>query len=284
MKDLRYILGSPIETEVGLLYPIGILDYTLHVSSFDILSITVRLLLQEIDVKEKQLRAEVEKTVKNFDVLIKEDSMFPKIQDLFSLCFKIDKSKIQKLMLGDNLIITLNYDEKLMKEIEIINKKEVKSKEDLIILKNNQDILLNRVVNRDNYDHIRNEILKINNIRLPKQAKNKELQKWFDKDYRAKHNIKNGDSNIDMEDIVVGIMSTLGYTPKEMSEMTVYQINKLIETINKREEFHMNIQFLCVGCKDIKLKSWLEHEPYDKEEKNSTDFNTFMNGTKSMLK
>ena len=92
---------------------------------------------------------------------------------------------------------------------------------------------------------------------MPKQAKTKELQEWFDRDekYKAKQ-VKS-----DFEDVITAVMAYTHYTPEQLLHFTMYQINKLIERIIKLTEYESNVQFLCAGAENIKLDSWLSSVP-----------------------
>ena len=75
-----------------------------------------------------------------------------------------------------------------------------------------------------------------------------------------------------------------GYTPKQISELTIYQINALIARINKVKEFDMNVQFLCVGAEKIKLEPYTAHININEEEKVGSNFDEFKNNMGGMLK
>ena len=238
MNDLRFILNMPIEIEgIGSIYPFTIEDYALYGQYLNVLSVTRNLILQQIDVKEKEYRTELEDKLKNFDVLCGEITIIETLIKLLSISFKIEVSDI--IYYSEYQSISMN----------------------------------NKIINRDNYDFVRNSIIKINNIRLPKQAKTKELQDWFDKSYEYK-NGKNKDSG-GMEDVITSIMAFAGYTPDEIKKMTVYQINKIIERLNKISEYDANIQFLCAGAEKIKLEHWSMHIPQEDEDRLGSSFEDF---------
>jgi len=235
MDDLRFILNMPIEVDdIGYIYPFTMEEYALYFQYLNVLSVTTNLILQQIDVKNKEYRKEIEEKLKNFDVICSEKSLIDILIKLLFISFKTEEIK---------------YNSQLQ-TIEINSK----------------------MINRDNYDYIRNSIIKVNNIRLPKQAKTKELQDWFDKSYKLKYS-QNNDSG-SMEDIITSIMAFTGYTPDEIKKMTVYQINKLITRLNKISEYDANIQFLCAGGDKIKLEHWSSHIKDDKDDI-CVDFSTF---------
>lgn len=231
MDDLRYILQEPIELEgIGVLYPLNILEFSKNSHIFSILSVTKNTLLQQVSVKDKEKRDYIENNVKNFDVVTSQPDLILMLAKLFMICFRLNAEDIQVGQEENGNIYFL--------------------------LKGNR-------VDRNNYDYVRNQIIKINNIHLPKQAKNAELQKWFDKAKKAKSRT----NNTDMEDIITTIVALTGITFDEIKKMTIYQINKLIERINKIKEYDANIKFICAGAKDVKIDSYLAHLSDDNEEK-----------------
>lgn len=218
-------------------------EYAMHSHYFDVLCITTYLLLQQIDLNEKEKREEIECNVKNFDVICNEKELINLLLELLKISFKPKKILYCPIL---------------------------------------QRVLINNyVISRDNYDFIRNQIIKVNNIHLPKQAKTKELQDWFNKAYKVK-NSQNKNSG-DMEDIITSIMALTGYKVEDISNMTVYQINKLIARLNKISEYNTNIQFLCVGAEKIKLEHWSNkiNEEFDNI---TTDFDSFTSTMNSYQK
>jgi len=243
MNDLRYILNIPIEIDgIGRIYPFTMEEYALYSHYFNILTVTVDLYLQYVDSKQKELRKELESRIKNFDVVCSQPEFVEMLLSLLSISFKPQK---------------LKYDS------------------------TTQTIFINDgKITRDNYDYIRNEIIKVNNIRLPKQAKTKELQEWFDKAYKAR-SMQNKNAG-DMEDIITSIMAFTGYTPEEIKKMTVYQVNKLIARLNKISEYKTNIQFLCAGAEKINLEHW--SSKIDDKDDITVDYNEFVSTMKSFEK
>lgn len=220
MDDLRYILGEPIKLENFdnlELYPMNIIEYSRHKHLFGILNMGVNLILQQTETSKKIERKQIEENIKDFDIICMDIEKLQMFIQLLQISFKTKDDEI-KLFQDDKGFI-------------------------IIDIKSNK-------INRSNYNKIRNEIIKINNIRLPKVAKTKELQEWFDADAQC-----SSKSDIDLQDIITSIMVYCSYTPKQISEMTIYQINQLIARINKIYEYESNIQFLCAGAdsKNIKL-------------------------------
>lgn len=240
MEDLRYILDIPIEIE-GLervsLKALNIKDYTKYSTYFGSFQMTVNYLLQQIETKNLEERQKVIDNMKNFDIVCMDGMAILMLMKLIQVSFGV-------------------------------------SEEEVFFDRNEIAIYVNDFkIDRDNYDKIKDEILKINNIKLPRQAKTKELQEWFEK-ARKVHN--KGADKTDMEDILTAIMAITGYTPMQLSEMTIYQINKIIERINKVKEYETNVQFLCVGSDKIQLEHFTAHiSDSTKDEAYGTDFDAF---------
>jgi hypothetical protein len=233
----------PIEVcGIGEIYPFTMEQYALYGHYFNILTVTMDLYLQQIDVKNKILRKQIQDTVKTFDIICQEPLLVQKLLMLFQLSFKPKRLRYCPVL---------------------------------------QRILINNsIISRDNYDFIRNEIIKANNIRLPKQANNKELQAWFDKAYKVKSS-QNKNAG-DMEDVITSIMALTGYTPEDIKSLTVYQVNKIISRLNKISEFNSNIQFLCAGSEKVNLEHW-SNKIADSDDI-AVDYDEFVSSMKSFEK
>lgn len=223
------------------IYPLSIIDYYTNANLFTILSVTKEYLLQQIDVKQKDVRKYVEENITHFDVVATNGTALKQLIDLLSLVSKKDT--------GDFI---LQKDEKGMYYI----------------------LIDGFIINRDNYDHIRNSIIRANNLKLPKQAKTAELQKWWDKSRNLKNKKEDG---ANLTDIVTTIVATTGLSFKDIQEMSIYQVNHLIARINKLKQYEAQIQFISAGAADIKLTNYLEHIADDYEEKLSTSLADFQN-------
>ncbi len=236
MNDIRYIFGEPIpiiqkkiidkeeiEEEIGTLYPLNIIDYFKNTSLFNILQVTVNFYLQQIDKKEKEARKIIKEKFKDFDVICSDQQTLNSLIELLNLCFKENITNENITLENDLLKIYLSS---------------------------------GYCIDRNNYDYIKGQIIRMYGIKLPKQADNKELQKHFDRAY--KH--KSGESDQDFEDIITTIVAITGITPNKLKEMTIYQINAIISRINKVKQFDMNVSFICAGgSEDIKLEPYMAH-------------------------
>lgn len=218
------------------IYPLGIVEYYKNASLFSVLSITVEYLLQHIDSKDKKTRDQVRKTTKHFDVVVSNAESINQLLNLLSLLSQKEKNDfiLQRAETGHLYI-----------EIDGF------------------------IISRDNYDMIRNSIIKANSLKLPKQAATKELQEWFNKT----RNFKNKEKGAGLSDIVTTIVAITGLTFDAIKDMSIYQINHLIARINKIKQYEAEVQFISAGASDIKLTNYLEHISDDNEEKLSTSLN-----------
>lgn len=217
-NDLRYIFNMPIEIDgIGKLYSFTMDEYIKYNNLFDVLSITLNNILQNIPEDNIKQREEIENNVKIFDIIISEEYLLNPLCELLYYSFHADNvawnPSLQQIRVDDG------------------------------------------IVDRNNFDYISEQIMKSNNLQFTKQAKTKELQEWFDK----KSRLNSSKNNVDMEDIITSIMAFTGYTPDQILKLSIYQINSLIERLNKISDYESNVQFLCVGAKDIKLEHWCSH-------------------------
>ena len=215
------------------IYPLGVIEYYKNSKLFTVLSITVEYLLQHIDSKDKKTRDEIKKNTKHFDVVTSNPESINQLLDLLALLSNNDKH---------DFILQ-------------------RSKEGFLCFEINGFI-----IDRNNYDMIRNSIIKANSLKLPKQAATRELQEWFDKT----RNFKNKEKGAGLSDIVTTIVAFTGLTFEAIKDMSIYQINHLIARINKIKQYEAEVQFISAGASDIKLTNYLEHISDDNEEKLST--------------
>lgn len=257
MDDLRYIFNMPIEiNQIGVIHGFTMEEYALPINSLclNVLSVTINLYLQQIDIKEIETRAEIAEKVKCFDLICSQPELVESLLLLLKISFKPKK-----------LFFCPAFNKIILVFEEIKEKTESKRY---------------CFITRDNYDFVRNQIIKVNNIRLTKQANNKELQKWYDKSYKFK-NSQNKNAG-DMEDIITSVISFTGYTPEEVKKLTVYQVNKIMARLYKRSEYDTSIQFICVGAEKIKLEHW--SSKIDEKDDVSSDFDVFASSMQSIIK
>lgn len=297
MRSLNNFFGKPVKIEnVDMLYPLSIYDYVEHLNLFGVLQITVKLYLQSIDDKDKDFLKQIENNVYNFDIIKNSDIQNKNnLVELLKLSFK--KQNIKFLKLSDMKIYDENnkrfvYNISCIKNFFNINKvdndDEVIDFYNEIINKDNVDkdyefISIDdckSIIDRNNYDYIRNQIIRINAIRLPKQAKTRELQKWYDKAYK----FKQINSKEDYEDMLSTIARKYHKLPEELEHLTPYQVNVLYARDIKVSEFKTGVSYRCSpNFKDVEIKNYNEHIDLLEDVKISSDFNTFRRRMRGML-
>lgn len=215
------------------IYPLSIVDYYKNTALFSVLSVTVEYLLQHVNTKDKKAREFIRKNTKHFDVVTSNAESISQLLELLAL---------------------LTH----------------KSVNDCILQRDEEGYLYividDFIINRNNYDLVRNSIIKANSLKLPKQAATKELQEWFDKT----RNFKSKEKGAGLSDIVTTIVAITGLTFEAIRDMSIYQINHLIARINKIKQYEAEVQFIGAGATNIKLTNYLEHIADDNEEKLST--------------
>lgn len=162
MKDLKPILGRSIVLKnLGLkIHAMTIDEYQDYNDLFNVLILTTNFFLQTITDDKKDLRKYVDDNVKNFDIVCLDEQGIAQLIILFEFIFETKD-------------ITSNNKE-IMQDIIKNGLLKFDTIEDIqtIINKLNQiSITINKevIVYRDNFDYIRNMILKSSGISLPKQ-------------------------------------------------------------------------------------------------------------------
>lgn len=106
----------------------------------------------------------------------------------------------------------------------------------------------NNIINSDNYDTVREIILKQNILFEPKVFKNKLVQQWAEKVLEARR--KNG-VKITMEDMITTVKVYEGISYEEVANMSLYQLYADFKRISKLMGYEKDITFLAAGA-DIK--------------------------------
>lgn len=118
-------------------------------------------------------------------------------------------------------------------------------------------------INRDNFNDVRNLILRMNHIKENKANPNPEIEKWQNMSRRAK---SSGDT-ITLTDMASSIVGFNGLTYKDISEMTVFQFYMTFYRINQIKGYDTSTLFATVSSEKIDIKSWCSHiDPYEEEE------------------
>jgi hypothetical protein len=277
MNDLRYIFAKPIDINIGTIYPLNILDYTINIHKFNVLAMNRNSLLQAYDIKtQKEDRDWIEQNIKDFDVICMNPQYIKSVIELFEIVFKKNSEEINS-----------NYIEIYTQINQDIESNKIKQ-EDLndikIILPYLEKIFIlvgDIPIYRDNYTYVKNQICKINSVHLPRQYKTKKLQERMD---LARSRQSQGNDQ-DYEDIITTLAIVGHYDLEKLENKTVYQINALINRANKVKEFDCNIQYICAGAEKVKLESFTTHiDVNENKEKLSSDYYAENERVKSLLK
>lgn len=123
----------------------------------------------------------------------------------------------------------------------------------------------NHVINRDNYDSVREVIMHQNLLYEPKVFKNKAVQQWAEKviKTRSKNSVE-----ITIEDMLSTVSVFSGKHYWDLKEYTLYQLKSDFERINKLKNYDTDIAFKCAGAQELKIKHFAEKidlykNPYD---------------------
>lgn len=279
MNDLRYIFAKPIDINVGTIYPLNILDYSTNIQKFNVLAINKNSLLQAYDIKtQKDDRNWIEQNVKDFDVICMNPQYIKAVIELFEIVFKKDSEDDKKI--SSNYIEIYN---ELNQDIESNKIKQEDLNDIKVILPYLEKIFIivgDIPIYRDNYTYVKNQICKINSVHLPRQYKTKKLQERMD----LARSRQNSDSKQDYEDIITTLAIVGHFDLEKLENKTIYQINALIQRVNKIKEFDCNIQYICAGAEKVKLESFTAHiDVNENKEKLSSDFEEYKTRTNAII-
>lgn len=119
-------------------------------------------------------------------------------------------------------------------------------------------------INSENYDLVRQIIMKQNLIFEPKVFKDKRAQEWANKvlAVRAKNN------KITIEDMITTVSIYSGIDINILKEYSKYQLQASFYRVNKIKAYDTSIQFTCAGGKDIEIPDYtgeieMFKSPYD---------------------
>lgn len=105
------------------------------------------------------------------------------------------------------------------------------------------------LINSNNYDNIREVIMKMTLLKEPKVFKNKEVEKWY---YKAIKASQRGKKGIDLDDIISIVIQDMKYTFEYVYSLNVFQLYVLYARINNSVSYETISKFRCVG--DVKVK------------------------------
>lgn len=231
--SLNYILGRPESIQdVGNVYPIKIKDYDEFTNCNSVLYYTKNHFHLEDD-------QELLDQYKTLDMIILgaegRESIIKDFEKIFSLATNKDVS------------FTINE-----------NNYAFIGDEDCII-------------HRDNYDQIRNLIMKQNLLFEQKVFKNELVREWAESVLKARS--KNS-MDISMEDKINTVHIFTGISYNDIANQTIYQLEEDFARISKLIGYETSISLKCAGAEKVKVEYFAESidmfkNPYDDIFKNS---------------
>ncbi|WP_297993924.1 hypothetical protein [uncultured Clostridium sp.] len=106
-------------------------------------------------------------------------------------------------------------------------------------------------INSENFDVLRNVVLKMCLIKENKVFKNKEVEKWYYKGLKA---AQRGKKEIDIDDVVSIVIQDMKYSFEYVYNLNIFQLYVLYARINNSIGYETISKFRCVG----EVKSNLE--------------------------
>lgn len=186
---------------------------------------------------------------------------------------KVDKSEVPNIL---DLLLTLggeDVEEIMESALTLFLRGEV------VVDKENLQVIVNfgeedvRVVNRDNFDDIR-EIVKYQNYVnqldtnsesgfKPANEEARKLKERMDKLKAQREAIKRkskgedeGD-DIDIYDIISALSSkSYGLSENSVYDLTIYQVYSKFKRLELIDQYDINIKSILAGAQDVKIKHW----------------------------
>ncbi len=165
---------------------------------------------------------------------------------LYALIITISRTKCNDIKKMDFAIIeTLKEFAELF---SIVTKKEIIYNiiNNDFIFKSTDDMV---TINSDNFDTLRNVVLKMCLIKENKVFKNKEVEKWYYKGLKA---AQRGKKEIDIDDVVSIVIQDMKYSFEYVYNLNIFQLYVLYARINNSIGYETISKFRCVG--DVKSK------------------------------
>lgn len=224
--DELYILEQPIETEIGLLYPILVGDYRKFIKFNGLIHLDKNMI------------------VNNFKELVSQDKNYEPLLDLAKELHLFDfiKAFSSEEFNGSFLHDLYRQYKKLF---------EFCFKDDVFdLIKSNED-----------FDKYINLIRDINGIEYEPTSPNPEVERR--KELKRKLESMKKD-NITFESIFTSICVGLKKLPSEVNTMSIYSINKIFQRIGQFKNYDTSTLFATVS-KDVKIDEWYKSTDTKKE-------------------
>lgn len=127
-------------------------------------------------------------------------------------------------------------------------------------------------VNKDNFNEIRDLIMKINCLQEEEYNTNPEIQKTIERSRRVKN--QNLD-NVKFSDIISSVCVGCGYTYKEVGEFSLYQLYLAYQRLGYFKNYDTSTLFATVSSDKINIESWSKHIDLFKKESHGITYDQF---------
>lgn len=240
MDSVKYILRKPDYVDgVGEIYPITLENYDEFMNMTNIISLSYDHFQEVIENNERKI------------ILARQMGIDPDDIRLYDLI------KFLSLEFENPLVMFRNLENVF--SLVLQNTVKFNSQLQTFIIDESGEI------NRDNYDIVREIIMRQNLLFVPKVYKNKLMQEWAEKALkaRAKNSI---DSTI--EDMITTVSVLGGKTYDQLKKYTIYQLKAEFNRILKIETFRSYQLYKIAGAEDIPNVHFAENidmfiNPYD---------------------
>lgn len=219
MMDIKefYILGLPIETDIGQCEFLKVKEYPDYITDL----LTLSMSKEQIIYKYSEINKNGE------------------LNEL------IDQLKISTLF-------------EIVTDIPNLNQSYFNL---LVKLFGNEDVV--RSINRENFDYIRNLVMKMNFQKEEKINPNPEIQRAIERSRRVK---SQDNDKLEFSDIVSSVVGFNGLSYKDINEFTVYQLYMTYYRIAQIKNYDTSTLFATVSSDKIKIDSWSKHiNPFEEE-------------------
>jgi len=237
INDIQgYLLGDPIETEIGKCKFLTVENYFSYIQK----AYNNKEISQEYNYDKKQVMKQCEnitfieclsylklskrELLSNYLIQIpkpkqkQEDINFLKSQSLYNLVLATKLYKYYKLL--------LSY---LFNDVDIMTK-----------------------ITNMNFREIRTLVMKMNCIKERRVSKNPELQKWHDKEEQ----FKRSKNKIEFDSILSSVAAYYKLSYQEIKKMTLYQLYMNFQRAGIAKNFDVSTLFSTVSTEKIKILPW----------------------------
>lgn len=124
-----------------------------------------------------------------------------------------------------------------------------------------------RIIDKNNFEDFQDIIRISNHIPIPERspedespmAKKFRLRREAVEEAKRKKAEKEG-TNLELEDLIECLCAYgIGFTPKNIGDLTIYALYKLLNRLQKKEQYELDIRMLLAGAdsKKVKPKNWI---------------------------